>query len=340
MKRREFYLELSRKLQNGETVKVRTDLEKGSHSFEEPGEGTFFEEEFAGRTQVVVFGGGHISLALEKVLKTLDLTLTVVDDRLEFANRERFSEADRVLTMSYEKLSEVDLNKSVSQEGYKRELAAKQAELAALHNRVYRSRKPVVVVYEGWDAAGKGGNIRRVTDALDPRGYEVIPIASPEPHEKARHYLWRFWTHLPKDGHIALFDRSWYGRVMVERIEGFCSQNDWQRAYREINEFEQELTAWGAVVVKFWVHIDQATQLARFTERQDTPEKRWKITDEDWRNREKWPAYEKAADEMLKKTSTDFAPWHILESNDKRYARLKALDILIREIRRGLLAGK
>ena len=127
---------------------------------------------------------------------------------------------------------------------------------------------------------------------------------------------------------------------MVERIEGFCSQNDWQRAYREINEFEQELTAWGAVVVKFWVHIDQATQLARFTERQDTPEKRWKITDEDWRNREKWPAYEKAADEMLKKTSTDFAPWHILESNDKRYARLKALDILIREIRRGLLAGK
>lgn len=238
------------------------------------------------------------------------------------------------------KLSEVDLNKSVSQEGYKRELAAKQAELAALHNRVYRSRKPVVVVYEGWDAAGKGGNIRRVTDALDPRGYEVIPIASPEPHEKARHYLWRFWTHLPKDGHIALFDRSWYGRVMVERIEGFCSQNDWQRAYREINEFEQELTAWGAVVVKFWVHIDQATQLARFTERQDTPEKRWKITDEDWRNREKWPAYEKAADEMLKKTSTDFAPWHILESNDKRYARLKALDILIREIRRGLLAGK
>ena len=128
---------------------------------------------------------------------------------------------------------------------------------------------PVIITYEGWDAAGKGGNIKRITGALDPRGYEVHPIASPEPHEKARHYLWRFWTRLPKDGHIAIFDRTWYGRVMVERLEGFCTENDWKRAYNEINEFEKELSDWGAVIIKFWVQIDKDTQLARFTERQN-----------------------------------------------------------------------
>ena len=156
-----------------------------------------------------------------------------------------------------------------------------------MHNRIYRIRKPVIVVYEGWDAAGKGGNIRRVTDALDPRGYEVIPIASPEPHEKARHYLWRFWTRLPKTGHIAIFDRSWYGRVMVERIEGFCSQNEWQRAYHEINEFERGADKLGRSFGKILGAYRSDTQLLRFTDRQNTPEKQWKITEEDWRNREK-----------------------------------------------------
>ena len=160
-----------------------------------------------------------------------------------------------------------------------------------------------------WDAAGKGGNIKRIAGALDPRATEVHPIASPEPHEKARHYLWRFWTRLPKTGHIAIFDRTWYGRVMVERLEGFCSTNDWQRAYNEINEFEKELSQWGAVIIKFWVQIDKDTQLERFTERQNTPEKQWKITDEDWRNRDKWDQYEDAVNEMLQKTSTEYAPW-------------------------------
>ena len=158
---------------------------------------------------------------------------------------------------------------------------------------------PVLVVLEGWFAAGKGGNIKRLTEALDPRGYEVHPIASPEPYAKARHYLWRFWTRLPKDGHIAIFDRTWYGRVMVERLEGFCSENDWQRAYNEINEFERELTDWGAVVIKFWVQIDKQTQLLRFNERQNDPAKQWKITKEDWRNREKWDADETGVNEML-----------------------------------------
>ncbi|MCI9135721.1 MAG: phosphate--AMP phosphotransferase, partial [Lachnospiraceae bacterium] len=234
------------------------------------------------------------------------------------------------------RLSEIPLDKTVEEEAYKTELKLLQDRLGELHNRLYRKRVPVVIVYEGWDAAGKGGNIRRLTEALDPRGFEVHPIASPEPHEKARHYLWRFWTRLPKTGHIAIFDRSWYGRVMVERLEGFCSQNDWQRAYYEINEFEKELAGWGAVILKFWVQIDKETQLLRFQERQNTPEKQWKITDEDWRNREKWDQYETAVDEMLQKTNTAYAPWHVLESVDKRYARLKALRIVIAELEKAL----
>ena len=234
------------------------------------------------------------------------------------------------------KLAEIQLDKSIGEEEYREELNTLQKKLSDLHNRLYRKKVPVVIVYEGWDAAGKGGNIKRITEALDPRGFEVHPIASPEPHEKARHYLWRFWTRLPKTGHIAIFDRSWYGRVMVERLEGFCSENDWKRAYNEMNEFEKELHDWGAVIIKFWVQIDKETQLARFTDRQNTPEKQWKITDEDWRNREKWDAYEVAVDEMIKKTSTTYAPWHILESTDKKYARIKALKIVIEELERAL----
>ena len=233
------------------------------------------------------------------------------------------------------RLADIDLkDKILNDEEYKKELKQLQKELGKLHNKLYRKRIPVIITYEGWDAAGKGGNIKRITEALDPRGYEVQPIASPEPHEKARHYLWRFWTRLPKSGHIAIFDRTWYGRVMVERLEGFCSENDWQRAYNEINEFEKELKDWGAVIIKFWVQIDKDTQLARFQERQNNPEKQWKITDEDWRNREKWDEYEVAVDEMLQKTNTEYAQWHILESVDKKYARIKALKIVIEEIKK------
>ena len=234
------------------------------------------------------------------------------------------------------KLSEISLDKELSEEEYKKELKNLQSKLSELHNRLYRRKIPVVIAYEGWDAAGKGGNIKRITGALDPRGFEVHPIASPLPNEKARHYLWRFWNRLPKTGHIAIFDRTWYGRVMVERLEGFCSENEWQRAYNEINEFEKELSDWGAVIIKFWVQIDKDTQLARFEERQNTPEKQWKITDEDWRNREKWDLYETAVNEMLKKTNTTYAPWHVLESNDKKYARIKALKIVIDAIEAAL----
>ncbi len=230
------------------------------------------------------------------------------------------------------KLSEVDLTPTIDDEEYKKELKKLQTRLSELHNIIYRRKIPVILCYEGWDAAGKGGNIRRLTYALDPRGFDVHPIASPLPHELNRHYLWRFWTRLPKTGHICIFDRTWYGRVMVERLEGFCGEKDWKRAYYEINEFERMLTDWGAVVLKFWIHVDKDTQLARFTDRQNTPEKQWKITDEDWRNREKWDQYEVAVDEMLQKTSTKNAPWFIIESNDKKYARIKTLRIIVKAL--------
>lgn len=229
-------------------------------------------------------------------------------------------------------LKQIDLSLTLPEEKYRKELKSCRKKLSHLHNILYRQKIPVIIAYEGWDAAGKGGNIKRLTSGLDPRGFTVYPIAAPDKAELNRHYLWRFYKRLPKDGHIAIFDRTWYGRVMVERLEGLCSDSDWQRAYYEINEFEKELHDWGAIIIKFWVHIDKDTQLERFTERQNTPEKQWKITDEDWRNREKWDLYEKAIIEMFAKTNTHFAPWHILESNDKRYARIKAMKILIAEI--------
>ena len=243
---------------------------------------------------------------------------------------EPFEEKFPLLDMP--KLADVDLSPTISDEDYRKELKKLQKRLSELHNVIYRKKIPVILCYEGWDAAGKGGNIRRVAYPLDPRGFDVHPIASPLPHELNRQYLWRFWTRLPRTGHICIFDRTWYGRVMVERLEGFCTEKDWKRAYNEINEFERQLTDWGAVLLKFWIHIDPETQLARFTERQNTPEKQWKITEEDWRNREKWPQYEEAVDEMLQKTSTKNAPWFIIESNDKHYARIKALKIIVKAL--------
>ena len=269
-------------------------------------------------------------------LELMSVLLEKLDESLEAGVQEAAIPENRFRLRSMPMLSEVELNQDMDVMEYRKQLAKCQKKLAKLHNELYRKKVPVIIAYEGWDAAGKGGNIKRIAGALDPRGYDVHPIASPEPHEKSRHYLWRFWTRLPKTGHIAIFDRTWYGRVMVERLEGFCSQNDWQRAYNEINEFERELKDWGAVIIKFWVQIDKETQLARFKDRENTPEKRWKITDEDWRNREKWEQYEDAVNEMLHRTSTDFAPWYILESNNKYYARIKALKIVIREIEKAL----
>ena len=226
-------------------------------------------------------------------------------------------------------LKKVDLSKKLDKEDYEKRLDELQKKLSLLHSEIYAKRIPVVLAFEGWDAGGKGGAIKRLTRALDPRGYTVNPTSSPNDIERAHHYLWRFWTKMPKDGHIAIFDRTWYGRVMVERIEGFCTTQDWQRAYKEINQMEQQLANHGAVVIKFWLHIDKDEQARRFKERQDTPEKNWKITDEDWRNREKWDMYEKAVDEMLVRASTSYAPWVIVEGNDKMYARIKVLETVV-----------
>ena len=226
-------------------------------------------------------------------------------------------------------LDGVDLTKSLTKDEYKKKLNHLQKRLSVLHSELYRRRVPVVFAFEGWDAGGKGGAIKRLTAELDPRGYEVIPTASPNDIEKSHHYLWRFWNNMPKAGHIAIFDRTWYGRVMVERIEGFCTSAEWHRAYKEINQMEEHLYNAGAVVIKFWMHIDQDEQERRFKERMENPEKQWKITDEDWRNREKWPQYEEAVNEMIIRTSTSYAPWVIVEGNCKYYARVKVLETVV-----------
>jgi len=231
-------------------------------------------------------------------------------------------------------LAKVDLRLSLDRAQYQELLPQFQKELLRLEHLVYPTRIPVAILYEGWDASGKGGNIKRLLAGLDHRGFEVIPIGPPEGDEKTHHYLWRFWRHLPKGGHLTVFDRSWYGRVLVERVEGFATPQEWRRAYNEINEFEAELTSFGMVLVKFWIHISKAEQLKRFKERERIPYKQWKITPEDWRNREHWNNYYEAVSDMLAWTSTPNAPWTIVEGNDKLHARIKTLRTVAEAISR------
>lgn len=226
-------------------------------------------------------------------------------------------------------LEKIDLTLSMPRDEYERELVRYQTALDLLGRQVWLRKRPVVIVYEGWDAAGKGGNIKRLTSQLDPRGYVVHPIAAPKGDDATHHYLWRFWRRLPEKGQIAIFDRSWYGRVMVERVEGFCTEEQWRRAYREINDFERQLVEFGTILCKFWIHIGRDEQLRRFEERGDDKLKSWKLTAEDWRNREKWDLYERAVEDMLVKTSTLVAPWTIVEGNCKWYARIKTLRTLV-----------
>jgi len=223
-------------------------------------------------------------------------------------------------------LSTLDMDQSLSKGAYKKRHKALQARLAILHRQAKVEGIAVALVFEGWDAAGKGGAIRRLTGALDARDYEVISIAAPTDEEVARHYLWRFWRRLPGRGRVTIFDRSWYGRVLVERVEGFAREVEWRRAYGEINEFERQLVADGMVVVKFWVHITKEEQAERFEARKLTPHKAWKLTDEDWRNREKWDGYALAVHEMVQLTSTAEAPWTLVEGNDKNFARIRVLE--------------
>ena len=226
-------------------------------------------------------------------------------------------------------LAGVDHSLSLSPEEYKDELKSLQKRLFRLENNMYQARIPLMVMYEGWDAAGKGGNIKRVAQSLDARAYTIFPSPAPTAPELAHPHLWRYWTRLPKAGHVGIYDRSWYGRVLVERVEGYASPERLTQAYDEINAFEKDLVDWGAILLKFWVEVSPDEQLRRFDERQSNPAKQWKITDDDWRNREKYPQYKEAIEDMFRLTSTSFAPWIILESDDKRYARVKALRTIV-----------
>ena len=276
----------------------------------------------------------------EVIIGSIKGALDAKKDKKKYIPKAQFETVSPALegfnSVQVPKLKDVDLNKSLTDEEYEEQLDKYQEKLFKLQNLCYQKKLPVIVCYEGWDAGGKGGNIKRLAAALDPRGYEVKPIAAPEPSELARHYLWRFWNRLENDGHFTIFDRTWYGRVMVEPIEGLTPKDRVDQAYREINEFEAQLAEWGAVIVKFWINIDKDEQLRRFTERQNTPEKQWKITDEDWRNREKWDIYEEYIDRMTELTSTENAPWVIIEGNDKKYARIKALKTVIKRIEEAL----
>jgi polyphosphate:AMP phosphotransferase len=220
---------------------------------------------------------------------------------------------------------DLDLGQALDDAAYNRALARQQGRLARLTQHKRFGKRSLVLVFEGIDAAGKGGAIRRVTGALDPRQYAVVPVAAPTDEERAHPYLWRFWRQVPRLGGITIFDRSWYGRVLVERVERFCSEGDWQRAYGEINAFETDLVDAGAVVCKFWLQISKAEQLARFREREKVAFKRFKITEDDWRNRKRWPQYERAVADMVERTSTELAPWTLVEAEDKRFARVKVL---------------
>lgn len=234
------------------------------------------------------------------------------------------------------RLADIDHTLALAREEYQEALKREQKRFAELELKMYLARVPLMVLYEGDDAAGKGGNIKRVAQAIDPRAYTIFPSPAPTKVELAHPHLWRYWTRLPRAGHVGIYDRSWYGRVLVERVEGFASPAEWSRAYDEINEFEGELEAWGALLLKFWVAVSPEEQLNRFNDRQNNPDKQWKITPEDWRNRDKHPQYDAAVDDMFRLTSTPYAPWRILESTNKYYARVKALKIINDELEKRL----
>jgi polyphosphate:AMP phosphotransferase len=233
-------------------------------------------------------------------------------------------------------IRDLDLSQHVSAKEYGRALEKQQGRLARLNRHKRFAKRSLVLVFEGVDAAGKGGAIRRVTSALDARQYVTVPVAAPTDEESAHPYLWRFWKDVPRLGGITIFDRSWYGRVLVERVEGYCSVSDWMRAYSEINQFEEQLTEGGAVVVKFWLQISKAEQLRRFKARERTSFKRFKITSDDWRNRKKWDAYERAVCDMVDRTSTEIAPWTLVEAEDKYFARIKVLKTICDRLKQAL----
>jgi polyphosphate kinase 2 (PPK2 family) len=230
-------------------------------------------------------------------------------------------------------LDALDMDQALGKSEYSLALKKTHAELAQLQRKAHAANLSTLLVFEGWDAAGKGGAIRRVTAAMDARHIRVIPIAAPTDEERAQHYLWRFWRHLPRSGRMTVFDRSWYGRVLVERVESFATEEEWMRAYAEVNAFEEQLVSHGYVLCKFWLHITKDEQYRRFKDREEIAHKAWKLTDEDWRNRSRWDAYELAVNDMVERTSTSIAPWTLVEGNDKSFARVKVARTVVKALR-------
>ena len=226
-------------------------------------------------------------------------------------------------------LEKLDMTKKLSKRDYSEQIEAAQSKLRKLEYKMYREKLSVLCVFEGWDASGKGGAIKRLTEMLDPRGFTVSSYAAPEGEEKTHHYLWRFWRNLPRTGHLSVFDRSYYGRVLVERVEKIIGEAEWRRAYQEINEFESHQAAFGMAICKFWLQVTPEEQLRRFRSRELDPFRQYKLTDEDWRNRAKTPEYTEAVEDMLMRTSTPHAPWAVIEANDKHYARVKVVETLV-----------
>lgn len=264
--------------------------------------------------------------ALRTSQKEALVQLAKKDQAIKKAPEEKINKDAPIETLPYPTvLSRLDMSLTVEKEAYKTEIKSLQGRLSQLARKATERGVSTILVFEGSDAAGKGGNIRRIISALDARSYKVLPFAAPNDEERAHHYLWRFWRHMSRAGRLTIFDRSWYGRVLVERCEGFAREDEWRRAYGEIVDFEDQIVDHGTVLLKFWIHIDPDEQLARFKAREVTPWKQWKLTDEDWRNREKWPQYEEAVNDLVEKTSTSNAPWTLVEGNDKKHARLKVL---------------
>lgn len=231
------------------------------------------------------------------------------------------------------KLKDVDLSATLKdKKEYKRRLQKAQLQMLLIQRHMYQHKREALILFEGWDAAGKGGSIRRLIEHLDPRGYVVHPIAAPTAEEKDVHYLQRFWKRLPGPGRICIFDRTWYGRVLVERVESFATKKEWKRAYDEINAFEALMSGAGTPVLKFFLHISPEEQLKRFLERESNPFKNWKMTPEDYRNRDKWKEYEKATDDMLEKTSTKAAPWTVIAANKKWHARVQVCEAAVKQL--------
>lgn len=266
-------------------------------------------------------------------LKIFDILIKLLTDKLaDHSKINAIYVPNSINLHNSDPIAKLDLTKTLAKETYERELEKYQSRLKELQIKLVLNRTPMVITFEGSDAAGKGGAIRRIIAGLDPRGCYVVPISAPTGAERTHNYMWRFWKEMPSKGQIAIFDRTWYGRVLVERVEKFATEQEWSRAYSEINELESLLVHDNVILVKFWLQIDKDEQLRRFEERANNPLKSWKITDEDWRNREKWDEYALAVRDMLVETSTSYAPWTIVEATCKYYARIKVLKTIVNAI--------